>query len=89
MRLVKGKVRFIRSMIACVLFPVLLCFFYSYVQIGSNWKEVNIGLGILLAIICALRGVFEMKVAKNKANTKFSFMGTIVVILYIIIRVIG
>ena len=86
MRLVKGKVRFIRSLIGCVIFPLLLCYFYSYVQKGSNWYEVNQGLGLALGTAFIIRGFFELKVAKHMQNTKISFIGAAVILMYIILR---
>ncbi|MGL4991786.1 MAG: hypothetical protein ACRC57_11595 [Sarcina sp.] len=86
MKLVKGKVKFIRSMLGCIIFPLLFCFFYSFVQSGSNWFEVNQWLGIALGIAFLVRAIFEQKIAKNKNNTKMSYFGTIVVFLYVILR---
>lgn len=86
MKLIKGKVKFIRSLIGCVIFPLLLCFFYSYVQSGSNWHEVNQGLGVALGISFIIRGVFEQKVAKNKNNTKMSYIGAAVILGYVVLR---
>ena len=70
MKLIKGKVRFIRSLIGCLVFQLILCYFYSYIQTGSKWYEVNQYLGIALGITFILRGIFELKMAKNKYNTK-------------------
>lgn len=89
MRLIKGKVRFIRSIMGCFIFPLILCYFYSYIQIGSNWYEVNQWLGLALGLAFLIRGVFEYKVAKNKSNTKLSFMAAIIITLYVIARYFG
>ncbi|WP_297518866.1 hypothetical protein [uncultured Clostridium sp.] len=86
MKLVKGKVRFIRSLIGCVVFPLLLCYFYSYVQEGSNWYEVNQWLGVTLGIVFIGRGIFEYKIAKHMQNTKISFLGAIVILIYVVLR---
>ena len=86
MKLIKGKVRFIRSLIGCLVFPLILCYFYTYVQDGSNWYEVNQYLGIALGIVFILRGVFELKMARNKYNTKMSFVGAGVILLYVALR---
>lgn len=86
MKLIKGKVKFVRSLISCIVFPLLLCFFYSYVQRGSNWYEVNQWLGIALGIAFIIRGLFEQKVAKNPNNTKMSYIGSGVILLYVILR---
>lgn len=86
MKLVKGKVRFIRSLIGCIIFPLLICYFYSYVQEGSNWYEVNQWLGLALGLAFIGRGFFELKIAKNKQNTKMSFIGAVVILMYVILR---
>ncbi|MGL5574297.1 MAG: hypothetical protein ACRDCW_01865 [Sarcina sp.] len=86
MKLVKGKVRFIRSLIGGIVFPLLICYFYSYVQQESNWYEVNQGLGIALGIVFIGRGFFELKVAKHIQNAKISFIGAIVILLYVVLR---
>lgn len=86
MRLIKGKVKFIRSIMGCFIFPMILCYFYSYVQTGSNWYQVNQWLGLALGILFIVRAIFEFKIAKNKNNSKFSLLGGVAILLYVIMR---
>ena len=52
MKLVKGKVSFIRDNLwACIIFPLIFGKFYSYVMSGSNWSEVNQTIGIILIVL--------------------------------------
>lgn len=86
MKLIKGKVKFIRSIMGCFIFPFILCYFYTYVQKGSNWYQVNQYLGLALGILFIVRAIFEFKMAKNKSNAKFSLLGGGVILLYVLVR---
>ncbi|MGL5634774.1 MAG: hypothetical protein ACRDDL_06920 [Sarcina sp.] len=86
MRTAKGKIRLIRSIIAGIIFILLISFFYTYMKMESNY--VNLVIGIAIAIIFVIRGIFEMKITKNKNNTRFSFFWSGVMALYIIIKII-
>ncbi|MFR5264317.1 hypothetical protein [Clostridium sp.] len=86
MKLVKGKISFIRSILACIIFPLVFGYFYSYVMSGSNWSEVNQTIGIILIALLSIRAYFEYKIAKNKGNVKITIIALVAFSLYTIIR---
>lgn len=88
MKLVKGKVSFIRSILACIIFPLVFGYFYSYVMTGSNWFQVNQTLGIMLIGLLGVRAYFEVKIANNKSNAKITIIAIVALSLYTIIRFI-
>ncbi|MGL5615800.1 MAG: hypothetical protein ACRDD2_06140 [Sarcina sp.] len=88
MKLVKGKVSFIRSLLACIIFPLVFGYFYSYVMTGSNWHEVNQWIAVALIIILFIRAYVEYKIAENKSNGKITIFCAVALLLYTLIRFI-
>ncbi|MGG5461969.1 hypothetical protein [Clostridium sp. B9] len=87
MKLIKGKIPFIRSIFGCFIFPLVVGYFYTYLR--PDWFITNQFIGLTAGILLLARGVFEQKAAKNDRNAKYSYLGGGAIILYVIARAIG
>ncbi|HHD2751682.1 TPA: hypothetical protein ACOTG0_000426 [Clostridium perfringens] len=87
MKLIKGKVPFIRSLFGCFIFPLVIGYFYTY--LNPSWFVTNQLIGLAAGGLLIARGVFEEVIAKNKKNAKYSFVGGGAIILYVIARYFG
>lgn len=84
MKLVKGKISFIRSILGCFIFPLLIGYFYTY--LNPAWFMPNEIIGLILGLLFLIRGYFEVKIANNIRNGKFSYICGGITILYVILR---
>lgn len=87
MKLVKGKIPFIRSIFGCFIFPLVIGYFYTYLK--PNWFFTNQCIGLVAGILLLARGIFEQKLAKCERNAKYSYIGGGAIILYVLARAIG
>ncbi|MDZ5252299.1 hypothetical protein [Clostridium sp. LIBA-8841] len=87
MKLIKGKVPFIRSIFGCFIFPLVIGYFYTY--LNPSWFVTNQWIGVVAGVLLIARGVFEEVMAKNKKNAKYSFFCGGIIILYVIARQFG
>lgn len=87
MKLIKGKIPFIRSIFACFIFPLVIGYFYTY--LNKEWFLTNQGIGLALGVLLLARGFFEKSVAKNIRNANISFLGGGAISLYVLARYFG
>lgn len=87
MKLIKGKVPFIRSLFGCFIFPLVVGYFYTYLK--PDWFVSNQLIGVVAGVLLIARGVFEELMAKNRKNAKLSFICGGAIILYTIARQFG
>lgn len=87
MKLVKGKIPFIRSIFGCFIFPLVVGYFYTYLK--PDWFITNQWIGIVAGGLLIVRGIFELKIAKADRNAKYSFLGGGAIILYVVTRALG
>ena len=87
MKLVKGKIPFIRSICGCFIFPLVIGYFYTY--LNPEWFTTNQWVGVAAGALLIARGIFEKVMANNQRNAKVSFLGGGAIILYVIARYFG